>query len=218
MTRLALVVLTTLLALAAHADKPNYVRIAVGTTNFCVPEAAVADVDVWWIPQELPNDGFVFQLDPKELPALVPVIDMRGRTRGLVGSVAQGRADQANAVRGVLARRAAAPSAIAERDAATGLVLVYESPQRNHWTAWKLPIGIQANAAELERGGEPIATCSKPAGASSGKWKGSQAICRRHLDLDGVRVGYSMDSRNLKNLAEIDAQLKRTVMGWRCGS
>lgn len=211
-----LVGLAALVSMCAAASADSEDRFRVDGVDYCVPRSAALRDDLWWIPRELPKDGFAFQLHDIELPEWVVAVDLRGKKRSLVGFVVQQNLGQDDSARTVLAQRAGAPGAIIERDEQLDLALVFESSRRDHWTAWRVQAGVEPNADSLSRLGVLVAICSKPAGASRSGWKGPAAVCQRRIAIDRAQVGYSIDAANLPYIVRVDEVVKKHVLSWRC--
>lgn len=194
------------------------VRFSVGDIKFCAPRSAIVDVDILWIPPELPGDGFVFQLTKNQIPVLVQQRDIRGKKMNLIGSVSAGNWKPSDQARDSYAReRATAQGSLIEGKMIGGLIFIYESALRRHWTVWQLPHGLDVDAETLERFGMQVAVCSTPAGVYKiNNWKGSQATCRRNIYFDKIMISYSMDVENLRRYEQLDKEIKQVVMSWRC--
>lgn len=203
---------------ACTAAPASQDRLRVDGVDYCVPSSAALRDDLWWIPKNLPIDGFAFQLRDTELPEWVVAVDLRGRKRSLVGFVVKQTPGQDDSARASLAQRARLPGAIIERNAQLDLTLVFESSRRDHWTAWRVQAGVEPNADSLSQLGVLVAICSKPAGASRSDWKGPAAVCQRRISIDRAQVGYSIDAANLPSVARVDEVVKKHVLSWRCSS
>lgn len=201
------------LCAAAHAAQD---RFRIDGVDYCVPSSAALRDDLWWIPRDLPNDGFAFQLRDTELPEWVVAVDLQGKKRSLAGFVVKQTPGQDDSARTALAQRAATPGTIIERDAQLDLTLVFESSRRDHWTAWRAQTGVEPNAESLSRLDVLVAICSKPAGASRSGWRGPAAVCQRRISIDRAQVGYSIDAANLPYIARVDEVVKKHVLSWRC--
>lgn len=205
-------------ASACAAAPAPHDRFRVDGVDYCVPRSATLRDDLWWIPKDIPIDGFAFQLRDAELPEWVIAVDLRGRKRSLVGFVTKETPGQDDAARASLMQRARQPGAIVERNAQSDLTLVFESGRRDHWTAWRVQADVEPNADSLSRLGSLVAICSKPAGASRSGWKGPSAVCQRRISVDRAQIGYSIDAAHLPGIARVDEVVKKHVLGWRCSN
>jgi len=206
-----------LTAWAVHASDRDIERFNIGGTAFCVPGTVIAEEPPGWLPKDLPRDGFGFYVPQDQISQIIPQRDKLGRVQEFTAYVSSRTPKTADALRRVLAERARAPGAILKRLKSLHLVFAYESKQGDHWVAWKLPKSAALSADALAESGTPIATCSMPSGSiRNPSWKGSAAVCRRTLDADGIRLGYSVDAENLDRYEWLDGRLKDIVLNWRC--
>lgn len=205
------------LVAAAYASGEQIARVEVGKAAFCVPRDFVAEEVPGWLPRELPRDGFGFYVPRDQIARLIPQRDRLGRQQEFTAYVSSITSASINAQRSVLLERAKGPDAVLKEVTSLQIVFAYESSRGDHWVAWKLPKGTKVSVEALGKVGVPIATCSRPSGSiGNSSWKGSEAVCRRAFDFDGIRVGYSMDAKNLDRYDWLDGRLKETLSRWRC--
>ena len=217
MKRCVLAVSCLFLASAAYATDADIVRFDLEGVSYCVPKALIVDESPGWIPRNLPDDGFVFFVPKDQLSQLIPQKDRLGRRQAFTAYVASTKAGNVDASRKVLADRAKVPGASLKDIISLNLVFAYEARRGDHWIAWRLPKGVPPSVEALGKVGVPVATCSKPSGSiDNPSWKGSEATCRRSFQLDALRLGYSMDARNLDRVEWLDKRIRETVSSWRC--
>ena len=188
--------------------------------RFCVPRSVFLDIDVPYIPMNLPDDGFVFELTVNSLSTsklFVPQRDIRGQPMPLIGSVVDGSSGPPKFGPDTHLRRIAASPASILEPTGNGLLAVFESQKRDHWAVWKPAPGAPLSRASINDRATFVASCQlrdfrqlPRHGIDESK------ACQRQLFESGYKVNYHFDFANILQLGELDNAVLARVRSWRC--
>ena len=199
MTGLALAVGTLWLSACGSSQQE---KIQVGGVDFCVPRENRRDIDIWWVPKDLPEGGFLFSLPvasnmPYEITGIVDDSNRYPRQTGKPApdtqwwkelSIREGRRLVANG------RYIAAAS------------------QSNYsylvWSPGQVPVSLDD---EYTDNSEVIANCLVPKPDDK-----KSATCDRVIHLDSVAVHYTFDTNLLGKTDWLDKKVADAVSAWRC--
>jgi hypothetical protein len=179
-----------------------------------------------WLKQatrHLPEGGFAFRIDTRELPGAKSVIaqkDIQGQNLPITGTfeaALSGRAIDRYPKDHYWRRMPQTSGAVISVDEKHRHLSVFENHKRDFWVIWKIPAGSPLMVAALDDNATVVASCRRTDFRGLPKRRVDETVsCARNTRADGSRISYSFDPGNLPAVDELDSAVSRTVLGWRC--
>jgi hypothetical protein len=206
--------LPALIVLASCGE--DAITAVVSGRHFCVPAHSAVRSSFWsswWIPQNLPDNGFRFQVvlarsDRAAQPTQIKgVVEEAGRYIGMRQPAPGSRYWTVLTARDTK-----------HRPVLNGKYLVSHSQDygSTHFV-WKMRPSQEGSEPDFAKSGELMAVCSEP--HLTGKVRDEHNIslwCSRALPLPDIDINYSFDGSLLADLDRIDKGILEQVTAWRC--
>jgi len=183
------------LGFCVYKGDSKFSRFRFVNVNYCVPRTNVVEADYWWIPRDLPDDGFIFRVEV--------VFDSHINSRRiLTGTVGTNH-------------RSLVWSAPSKGSFpwTQGEVLVHEATRvfRDYFegadgTIWQLTPPYDGRT-HLNEGTKAMHCLSLANGKRS---------CTRIINLNSLPLTYHPDLNDLENIAAIDSALVKLIDSWKC--
>lgn len=218
LTRLKWSLCGALVALASCDS--SRARFVIAGHHLCPPRSVLIDGPAW-LPKDLNDDGFAFELPPDALSAsgkLVPLRDLLGRKAPHSMSVGTAEIAREWAAGGEklveqLRRR---PSFREELHPSGKYRVLYDSPARESWWVVSIPEAQPAGAQQVPSAIVAQCAVERLPSITVGQRGIVQIDCERFAVTDDIAISYSFDYANLPQIAAIDREIIGIVRGWAC--
>lgn len=206
--------------LVVPACEAPQARFVVAGQQLCPPRSVLIDEPAW-LPRELGDEGFAFELPPDAISVsgkLVPLQDLLGRKAP--HSMSVGTADIARewAAGGekLIEHLRRLPSFREELHPSGRYRILYDSPARESWWVVSIPKAQPAGAQQAPSAIVAQCAVEKLPSVTVGRRGIVQMDCERFAVTDDIAISYNFAYANLPQIAEIDRELTAIVMGWAC--